>query len=317
MVAGKQPTGWPREELFDERDKYYVPKKYFNLTKLSPLNLRTHSEYKTYFAKVYNQSPSPTKLDAECWSTCAANATAAAFAYEWNRQGLPAIDPSRLFIYYNARRLAWDSDNSPQDDPKSKVPGDQGTLIRLAFKTLGKLGVCTEADWGYDDEHFAKQPEDDIISEALENHTVEYARLDPDQPEGVEKHMTADEKDTIGAMTLLRLRQCLAEGFPVAFGIRYYWAEPPFTKDHESGFWTLPPLPSKDGPPKDEEGNDFGGHAVLAIGFDDERKRILCQNSWGEDDSVEGAPLFWIGYDWIKDFEATSDFWMTRLVEKK
>merc|ERR1712000_804572 len=81
-------------------------------------------------------------------------------------------------------------------------------------------------------------------------------------------------------------------------------------KTDKPGFWTLPALPRKNGPASDE-----GGHAVLAIGFDDKGKRILCQNSWGE--SVDGAPLFYIGYDWIKDFEATSDFWMVRLVEKK
>ena len=56
-----------------------------------------------------------------------------------------------------------------------------------------------------------------------------------------------------------------------------------------------------------------GGHAVLAIGFKDgdETKRdgfILCQVSWGTDDEVGGAPLFWIPYNNITDFTATQDF---------
>ncbi len=310
-MAPDQPTGWPRREFFDDRDKYYVPKQYFDLTKVSPLNLRQHKTYGAFFPKTfYDQTPAKTKLNGDCWGTCVANATAAAFVYEWKRAGLPAVDASRLFIYFNARQIDFEASKDPWDDPKSKKPKGQGSYIRLAFKALDQRGVCAENDWTYDDEHFATQPTKDAIEKALENRMIQYSRLDPDQPEGVEKNMTSEEKDIIGAMTLLRLRQCLAEGHPVVFGFRYYWKYAPFQKTDKPGFWTLPALPRKNGPASDE-----GGHAVLAIGFDDKGKRILCQNSWGE--SVDGAPLFYIGYDWIKDFEATSDFWMVRLVEKK
>ena len=103
-MAGTQPKGWPRKEFFDDRDKYYVPKKYFNLTELSksgPFNLREDTQdrkYAAYFPEsFYDQTPSETDLDSDCWGTCAANATAAAFVYEWNGQNLPAIDPSRLY----------------------------------------------------------------------------------------------------------------------------------------------------------------------------------------------------------------------------
>jgi len=308
-----QITGWPRKEFFDSRDKYYVPKAYFDLAKMSPLNLRTHVDYGKNFAKPYNQTPQNTSLDGNCWGTCAANATAAAFIYEWNRQGLPALDPSRLFIYFFARKLAYGAYKQDSDNPESKAPNKQGSHIRLNFKALDQYGVSSEREWGYDDRHLALEPTPKILKSALSNHSVQYSRLDPDQPEGVEDYMTLAEKDIIGAMTLLRLRQCLGEGYPVVFGFRYYWEYAPFTKDTKdpnTKYWTLPPLPGKSGPSE-----DFGGHAVLAIGFDDGNSRILCQNSWGE--AGEGAPYFWIGYDWIKDFEATSDFWMIRVVEKK
>jgi len=303
-----QLTGWPRVELFDNRDKYYVPVRYFNLKELSPLNLRTHKDYNKHFLPFYNQSPANSKKPA-VWGTCVANAAAAAFAYEWNRQGLqPPMHPSRLFIYFNARMMGWEKTKAVWSDPLNQDPKQQGTFIRLACKVMEKLGVCGESDWKYDDERFATQPSPDAIKNALLNRTVQYSRLDPDQPEGVEKHMSSEEKDIIGAMTLLRLRQCLGEGYPVIFGFRYYWKDAPFTKA-DAGIWDIGSLPSRNGP-----SDNFGGHAVLAIGFDDEKKRILCQNSWGESNS--GAPLFWMGYEWIKDFEATSDFWMIRLVER-
>lgn len=257
------PTGWPRVEFFDDRDKYYVPVKYFDLKSMSPLNLRTHADYKKYFIPFYDQSPPKTKLDGNCWGTCVANATAAAFAYEWNRQGLkPVMNPSRLFIYFNARNLAFQQGKEDWTDPKGKNPKFQGTYVRLACKVLEKLGVCTETDWGYDDDDFAAEPKPDAVKKAFENRALTYSRLDPDQPEGVEDHLSAEEKETIGAMTLLRLRQCLGEGYPVIFGFRYYWEDAPFKKDAKTGMWDIGPLPNKTGPT-----GDFGGHACWSLGL--------------------------------------------------
>jgi hypothetical protein len=68
----------------------------------------------------YNQSPPNTKLDGDCWCTCVANATAMAFQYEWNRQGLPALNPSRLFIYFTARQLMFKKFNKPKYSPENK-----------------------------------------------------------------------------------------------------------------------------------------------------------------------------------------------------
>lgn len=322
-TSNPQPTGWPRSEFFDDRDKYYVPARYFDLKSLSPLNLREHKTYKGNFLPFYNQSPAETSLDYQCWGTCVANATAAAFAYEWNRQGLqPPLHPSRLFIYFNSRQLEFDKSQKPSDDPTNKNPGEQGTFIRVACKVLEKMGVCDEDSlWGYSDAQFATPPSLDVMHSALHTRAVQYSRLDPDQPEGFEKQMDHGDKEVIGAMTLLRLRQCLGEGYPVIFGFKFY-CDP---KDHKwtrdtleaSRHWDLGPLPGRNGP-----NAEYGGHAVLAIGFDDEHQRVLCQNSWGDGKDangreVTGAPLFWMHYDWIKDFEATSDFWMIRLVERE
>ena len=278
-----RPTDWPRDETFDVRDKYYVPSTYFNLKAMSPLNLREDNEYKRHFLPVYDQSPAKTSLDEECWGTCVANAAAAAFAYEWNRQGLqPSLHPSRLFLYFNARKLEFEISKEPSSKPKSKHPKDQGVYIRLACKALEKMGVCPEGpgqqEWGYDDVHFAVEPTVEVLKAALENRSVQYARLDPDHPEGFpEKELTTEEKGIIGAMTLLRLRQCLGEGYPVIFGFSYYWKNPPFRRDEKSGgIWDIGPLPGGKGPEK-----NHGGRAVLAVGFDDGNQRVLCQNSWG------------------------------------
>ncbi|EXJ74583.1 uncharacterized protein A1O5_02879 [Cladophialophora psammophila CBS 110553] len=170
------------------------------------------------------------------------------------------------------------------NDPASKDPNNQGSLLRLVFKSLSPSGVCPELDWAYEDAQFARQPGDDLVDAAVENDSVYYLRLGPGQSEGVEKHVTEAEKDIIGAMTLLRLRQYLAEGHSLVSGFRCYWQTPRFQKDDVSVSWALASLPSRRGP-----AGKWGGNMVLVVGFDDDKKRILYQKSWGASDSVAGT----------------------------
>jgi len=189
----------------------------------------------------------------------------------------------------------------------------------MAFKGLDKFGVPTEPSWAYIENNFAKDPVDAADVEALKQRTVQYERLDPDNPEEITFRLKPHERQTISNLTLLRLRQCIAEWHPVVFGFYAYepfgssWV-PPQPGDDSEGIWSFKPLP------KDNQfRGDFGGHAVLAIGFDDAKQRILCQNSWGAGPGVwwgGGKGVFWLGYDWIQDYEATSDFWMMRLLQK-
>lgn len=85
------------------------------------------------------------------------------FAYEWSRQGLqPSLHPSRLFLYFNARKFQFEHSKNPKSDPKNKHPKQQGTYIRLACKALEKVGVCPEGpgqrEWDYDDAHLPPNP---------------------------------------------------------------------------------------------------------------------------------------------------------------
>jgi len=299
-------TGWA-EERFDGRDKYYVPQRFVDADAESGISLRTHPTWAQFFPSWF--------YDQGAWGTCVANASAMCFIYEWNKQGLPHFDPSRLFIYFNARKLAYGVWGRSALDPFNP-DRNQGSHVRMAFKGLDKFGVPTEHSWAYVDENFARDPVDAADVEALKQRTVQYERLDPDNPEEIAFRLKPHERQTIGNLTLLRLRQCIAEGHPAVFG--FYAYEPfgsswirPRPGDDSQGIWSFKALP------KDNQlRGDFGGHAVLAIGYDDEKQRILCQNSWGAypDGWGDGKGVFWLGYDWIRDYEATSDFWMMRLL---
>jgi C1A family cysteine protease len=64
------------------------------------------------------------------------------------------------------------------------------------------------------------------------------------------------------------------------------------------------PLPK----PKREELK--GGHAVLAVGYDDRRNAVLARNSWGPDWGIGG--YFWMPYKFISNPEFTHSFWTIR-----
>ena len=57
----------------------------------------------------------------------------------------------------------------------------------------------------------------------------------------------------------------------------------------------------------------LGGHAVLAVGYDEQAERILVRNSWGADWGMKG--YFTMPYDYISDDNLADDFWTLRAFE--
>lgn len=57
----------------------------------------------------------------------------------------------------------------------------------------------------------------------------------------------------------------------------------------------------------------MGGHAVLAVGYNDAGKRFIVRNSWGKRLGHEG--LFTMPYDYLSDRDLSDDFWTIRAGE--
>jgi C1A family cysteine protease len=157
------------------------------------------------------------------------------------------------------------------------VRTDSGAMIRDGIKTLAKQGACTEKSWPYDTAKFAVKPPKPCYAEALDYQILSYARID----------------------SLEELRACLAEGFPVVFGFSAYesFESPELRK---TGVLEMP------GP----EERMLGGHAVLAVGYDDSSRRIIVRNSWGRRWGIKG--YFTMPYAYASSRDLSDDFWTIR-----
>lgn len=126
---------------------------------------------------------SPVENQAQVGS-CVANAIVGALEYHQIRNGSKLIDLSRLFVYYNARKLG------------DRI-GQSGTTVQRAMAAIFGWGVCPASMWPYQTAMVDERPTEDCYKTA-------------DNFKGVQIAQTS-----WGA----GCREALANGLPVAFGM--------------------------------------------------------------------------------------------------
>jgi C1A family cysteine protease len=99
------------------------------------------------------------------------------------------------------------------------------------------------------------------------------------------------------------MRICLADGFPFVFGFSVYESFESATVARTG----VAPMPRRDE-------KLLGGHAVLAVGYDDAKERFLVRNSWGTGWGMKG--YFTLPYDYLGDRNFSDDFWTIRRQEE-
>jgi C1A family cysteine protease len=213
--------------------------------------------------------------------SCTANAIAAAIQFDRKKQKLSDFTPSRLFIYYNERSM------------EHSVPLDNGAQIRDGIKSVGKIGACPEKEWPYDDTPAdpntnvwstgakpAQKPSKDCYKDAKKFRAVSYQRVD---------------------RTLSQMKGCLADGYPFVFGFTVYDAFEG-AEVEKTGVLNMP-LPGE---------GVVGGHAVLAVGYDDKTQCFMVRNSWGTRWGKRG--YFTMPYSYLLTENLSDDFWTIRVV---
>jgi C1A family cysteine protease len=152
---------------------------------------------------------------------------------------------------------------------------DSGAMIRDVVKAIKDDGICSEQCWPYDISKFAMRAPDPCYAEALKHQSLKYHRIP----------------------YLNSMKSCLAQGHPFVFGFSVYES----FESPEVARTGIVPMPG----PSEQL---LGGHAVMAVGYDDTLKSVIVRNSWGVGWGVGG--YFWMLYDYISNPNLADDAWV-------
>lgn len=157
---------------------------------------------------------------------------------------------------------------------------DAGAAIRDGIKSVNRQGACPETEWPYDINQFAVQPPQNCYADAVLHKAVSYQRL---------------------SQNVLVMKSCLASGSPFVFGFSVYDS---FESDQVAATGIVP-MP-------DRNENMLGGHAVLAVGYQEDKQCFIVRNSWGDQWGDKG--YCYMPYQYLLDGGLASDFWTIRSV---
>lgn len=161
------------------------------------------------------------------------------------------------------------------------VSQDAGAMIRDGIKSVAKQGACPEVEWPYIISKFATKPPKKCYTDALQHQALSYERI----------------------TSLTQIKTSLAvAGLPVVFGFLVYSS---FESDEVAQTGVMP-LP--------QHGEQvLGGHAIMAVGYDDASQRLLIRNSWSDSWGQQG--YFTMPYAYAVNSKYCSDFWTIRSIE--
>lgn len=211
--------------------------------------------------------------------SCTANAAVGLIEYFERSAFGRHTDSSRLFLYKVTRNLM-------------NVTGDTGAFLRTTMGAMVLFGAPPEEYWPYITGRYDEEPPAFLYAFAQNFQAINYYRYDP--PE-------VDQEQVLS-----RIKTNLAAALPAMFGFTVYRS---ISQADSSG---RIPYPSK----KDQQ---EGGHAVVAVGYDDDLKiknsnpdgsetkgAILIRNSWGTEWGEKGYG--WLPYEYVRRSLAV-DWW--------
>lgn len=153
-----------------------------------------YSTFRSVFgqlAPVYDLTPQiPYIFDQLALGSCTGNATSKAIRYAREKAGLDSFNPSRLSLYYNARRQ------------EGSINSDDGAIIRDVFRGANEWGYADEKLWPYRISMFAQDPPKSFYEEAEKNKIHLYAWVNNAHVDNI--------------------KLALSHGYPVVFGIQLY-----------------------------------------------------------------------------------------------
>jgi C1A family cysteine protease len=191
--------------------------------------------------------------DQDTLGSCTAQAGVGMVEYFERKAFGKHIDASRLFLYKVTRNIL-------------RLRGDTGAYLRSTMGALTLFGVPPEEYWEYNISQFDREPPAFCYAFASNYQAIRYVRLD--KPGITKEALLHSVKDN------------LSKGIPSMFGFTVYESI-----EQASANGNIPFPCSTE--------RVLGGHAVMAVGYDDNLKiknntcgeetkgAILIRNSWG------------------------------------
>lgn len=199
-------------------------------------------------------------------------------AQRFSQYSAPDQDLSRLFLYYQERKLPWNND----------INSDSGACIRDVCYTLAHVGACPASDDNYDPAQFASARNDtpEEIQQAASYKIGAYHRL-----------LLTDD-----------IRACIASGYAALLGFTVYESFEDIGPDE--GY--IMPLP------KPGERVMGGHAVVIHAYDDQSSAPggglFQIQNSWGAEWGENGN--FYMPYELLQNAQLSQpDIWMCHLGE--
>lgn len=158
---------------------------------------------------------------------------------------------------------------------------DSGATLRDAVKAVAAWGVPAESMWPYDIAKFTKKPTYRTYQVGSRNQALRY--------------MAVAQSET-------QIKARLVQGYPVIVGFSVFES---FESQAVRASGAMP-MPGPDE-------TLLGGHAVLVVGWDDNRGCWEVRNSWGSRWGDRG--YFWMPYQYLLDRNLSGDFWTIEQVE--
>lgn len=165
-----------------------------------------------------------------------------------------------------------------------------GMYFPDAIKVIDAYGMLPEADLPFNEKLFAYNPKPTPEDTAAQNKEISSVPT-ADMIKKAKNFKVS--QGWVNINSVHAMKKALSEGYPVVFGVAL------FDSFFTTGANGVIPMP--------KEGEKMhGGHAIVAVGYDNAKKQLIIRNSWGAEWADKGYA--YLPYDFMKKGYAYGGF---------